>query len=87
MAPEGHRPRSRRLQPFSLWRSGAVIHGPVARDYSFKINKQVRKLALKMALSSRYTSENLLVVDKLQFDEIKTKNFVACKDTLGLKKP
>ena len=69
-----------------LWRSGAVIHGPVARDYSFKINKQVRKLALKMALSSRYTSENLLVVDKLQFNEIKTKNFVACKDTLGLKK-
>ena len=69
-----------------LWRSGAVIHGPVARDYSFTINKQVRMLALKMGLSSRYTSENLLVVDKLQFNEIKTKNFVACKDTLGLKK-
>jgi large subunit ribosomal protein L4 len=69
-----------------LWRSGAIVHGPVARDYSFKINKQVRKLALKMALSSRFTSENLLVVDKLQFDEIKTKKFVTCKDTLGLKK-
>jgi large subunit ribosomal protein L4 len=69
-----------------LWRSGAIIHGPVARDYSFKINKQVRKLALKMALSSRFTTDNLMVVDKLQFDEIKTKNFVACKNTLGLKK-
>lgn len=69
-----------------LWRSGAIVHGPVARDYSFKINKAVRKLALKMALSSRFISENLLVVDKLQFDEIKTKKFVACKDILGLKK-
>lgn len=69
-----------------LWRSGAIIHGPVARDYSFKINKQVRKLALKMALSTRFTSENMLVVNKLQFADIKTKNFVACKNALGLKK-
>lgn len=69
-----------------LWRSGAIVHGPQARDYGFKINKQVRKLALKMALSSRFSTESLLVVDKLKFDEIKTKNFVACKETLGLKK-
>jgi len=69
-----------------LWRSGAIVHGPVARDYSFKINKQVRKLALKMALSTRFTSENMLVVNKLQFDDIKTKNFVTCKNALGLKK-
>lgn len=69
-----------------LWRSGAIVHGPQARDYSFKVNKQIRKLALKMALSSRFSSENLLVVDKLQFDVIKTKNFVSCKDKLGLKK-
>ena len=69
-----------------LWRSGAVVHGPQARSYGFKINKQVRKLALKMALSSRFTTDNLLVVDQLRFDEIKTKNFVACKNTLGLKK-
>lgn len=69
-----------------LWRSGAIVHGPQARDYSFKINKQVRKLALKMALSSRFTTDNLMVVDKLQFDSIKTKKFVACKEVLGLKK-
>ncbi len=69
-----------------LWRGGAIVHGPQARDYSFKINKQVRKLAMKMALSSRFTTENMLVVDKLHFDEIKTKNFVACKESLGLKK-
>lgn len=69
-----------------LWRSGAIVHGPQARDYGFKINKQVRKLALKMALSSRFTAGNLMVVDSLRFDEIKTKKFVACKDTLGLRK-
>lgn len=69
-----------------LWRGGAVVHGPVARDYGFKINKQVRKLALKMALSSRFTSDNMLVVNTLHFDEVKTKNFVTCKDVLGLKK-
>ena len=61
------------------------MHGPRARDYSFKINKQVRKLALKMALSSRFTAENMLVVDKLSFDQIKTRDFVACKEKLGLK--
>lgn len=69
-----------------LWRGGAILHGPQARSYSFKINKQVRKLALKMALSSRFTSDNMLVVSKLQFDVIKTKNFVNCASTLGLKK-
>ncbi len=69
-----------------LWRSGAVVHGPQARGYAFKINKQVRKLALRMALSSRFATENLMVVDKLRFDEIKTKNFISCRDKLGLKK-
>jgi large subunit ribosomal protein L4 len=69
-----------------LWRGGAVVHGPQARDYGFKINKQVRKLAMKMALSSRFTSEGMIVVDKLSFDRIKTKDFVACKEKLGLKK-
>lgn len=69
-----------------LWRSGAIIHGPQARDYSFKVNKQVRKLAMKMALSSRFASEDMIVVDKLSFDQIKTKDFAACKEKLGLKK-
>lgn len=69
-----------------LWRSGAIVHGPQARSYGFKINKRIRQLALKMALSSRLATDNLLVVDKLNFDEIKTKKFVSCRDTLGLKK-
>lgn len=69
-----------------LWRGGAVTHGPQPRDYSFKINKQIRKQALKMALSSRFVANDMLVVDKLSFDQIKTKNFVACTQKLGLKK-
>lgn len=69
-----------------LWRSGAVIHGPQSRDYSFKINKQVRKQALKMALSSRFMTDALLVIDKFKFEKIKTKNFVECLKNLGLKK-
>lgn len=45
-----------------LWRGGAIIFGPQPRDYEFKVNKKVRKLALRMALSSRLAGSNLLVV-------------------------
>lgn len=69
-----------------LWRGGAVVHGPVARSYGFKINKKVRKLAVKMALTSRLAEENLTVVDKITLSEIKTKGFLAVKDALQLKK-
>lgn len=69
-----------------LWRGGAIVHGPQARDHSFKVNKQVRRQALKMALSSRFVTNDMLVVDKLSFDQIKTKNFVACAKSLGLRK-
>ncbi|NLY40742.1 MAG: 50S ribosomal protein L4 [Desulfovibrionales bacterium] len=69
-----------------LWRGGAIVHGPVARDYSFKINKKIRKLALRMALTTRFASDSMLIVNELRFQEIKTKNFVACKNVLGLKK-
>jgi large subunit ribosomal protein L4 len=69
-----------------LWRGGAVVHGPVARSYGFKINKKVRKLAVKMALSSRLAEEKLTIVDKITLAEIKTKGFLAVKDALQLKK-
>ncbi len=69
-----------------LWRGGAVVHGPVAREYGFKMNKQVRRLALKMALSAKFATESLLVVDRLTLERIKTKDFVACARTLGLEK-
>jgi large subunit ribosomal protein L4 len=69
-----------------LWKGGAVIHGPQARDYSIKVNKKVRRLALKMALTSRFVQDDMLIVDKLDLDEIKTKAFVGLRDRLGLKK-
>ncbi len=70
-----------------LWRGGAVIHGPKPRDHSFKLNKKVRRLALKMALSSKYAQDMLQIVDKLELPEIKTKKFVNIKNKLGLEKP
>ncbi len=70
-----------------LWRGGAVTHGPRPRDYSFKLNKKVRKLALKMALSSRLAEKKLKIIDDLDMPEIRTKQFVDIKGKLGLKKP
>lgn len=69
-----------------LWRGGAVLFGPQPRDYSFKVNKKVRKLALQMALSSRLSEEKLMVVKSIDLEEIKTKAFAAVADKLGLGK-
>ncbi len=69
-----------------IWRGGAVVHGPVARDYSFKVNKKVKKLALKMALTARFVEDNMRVIDNLELAEVKTKSFVALKDRFNLKK-
>ncbi len=70
-----------------LWRGGAVTHGPMTRDYSIKLNKKVRRLALKMALSSKYAGDMLQVVDKFDLPEIRTRDFVNIQSKLGLKKP
>ncbi len=58
-----------------LLRGGGVIFGPSPRDYTKKVLKKVRKLALKMALSSKVQNQELIVVDKIALDEIKTKVF------------
>ncbi|WP_045220873.1 50S ribosomal protein L4 [Desulfonatronum thioautotrophicum] len=58
-----------------LWRSGAVTHGPTARDYSFKVNKKVQKLAMRMALSARLADQSLTVLEGIQLEEVKTKTF------------
>ncbi len=69
-----------------LWKGGAVTHGPQARDYGFKVNKKIKRLALKMALTSRYVQDDLMIVDHLDIDEVKTKTFVGLRERLGLKK-
>lgn len=58
-----------------LLRGGGVVFGPSPRDYSKKVPKKVRKLALKMALSCRAQDQQLVVVDKIDLEEIKTKVF------------
>ncbi|ACS79249.1 50S ribosomal protein L4 [Maridesulfovibrio salexigens] len=69
-----------------LWRGGGTTFGPQPRDYSFKVNKKVRRLALKMALTSRLSEEKMMVVKNIDLPEIKTKLFVEVAEALGLEK-
>ncbi|MEZ0574628.1 50S ribosomal protein L4 [Halodesulfovibrio aestuarii] len=69
-----------------IWRGGAVTFGPQPRDYGFKVNKKVRRLAIKMALSSRLAGENLLVVNSIELPEVKTKLMAGVTEALGLNK-
>ena len=64
------------------WTGGGVVFAPVPRDYSFKLNKKEKRAALKSALTDKLANDKLVVVDKLAFDEIKTKNFVAVMNNL-----
>ena len=57
------------------WKGGGVVFAPVPRDYSFKMNKKEKRAALKSALTDKAQAGNLIVVDELKFDEIKTKKF------------
>ena len=54
------------------WTGGGVVFAPVPRDYSFKMNKKEKRAALKSALTSRVEENKFIVVDELNFDEIKT---------------
>ncbi len=69
-----------------IWTGGAITFGPQPRDYSFKVNKKVWRLAIKMALSARLQGENLLVVKDFSLPEAKTKHFMKIKNALGLGK-
>ncbi len=64
------------------WKGGGVALGPKPRDYSYTLNKKTRRLALKSALSSKVLENNIVVVDKLAMDEIKTKSFVKILENL-----
>lgn len=58
------------------WIKGGIALGPKPRSYSYKVNKKERRLAIKSVLSSKVSGNELVVVDKLPFKEIKTKNMV-----------
>ena len=67
-----------------LLRGGGVVFGPDGRKYAFRAPKKVRKLALKMALSSKLSASELVVLDKIELDLIKTKDFIEILKTLKL---
>ena len=67
------------------WRGGGIAHGVVPRDYTFDINRKERRLALKSALSHKAQDKELVVVDKIELENLKTKDVKALMKTLDLK--
>ena len=68
------------------WTGGGVVFAPVPRDYSFKMNKKEKRLALKSALTSRVQENKLIVLDELKLDAIKTKDMKKVLDNLNVDK-
>ena len=64
------------------WTHGGIAHGPKPREYGFSINKKVRRLAMKSALSSKVAAEEMVVLDSLQLEAIKTKDVVSVLSSL-----
>ena len=64
------------------WTGGGVVFAPKPRDYSVKMNKKEKQLAMKSVLTSKVRDEKLVVVDELKMDEIKTKKFVEIMNNL-----
>ena len=65
---------------------GGVVFAPTPREYTKKLNKKERRIALKSALTSRVQADKFVVIDEFKFDEIKTKNVKAMLDSVGAKK-
>ena len=68
------------------WKGGGVVFAPVPRDYTIRLNKKEKRLALKSALTSRVQENKLIVLDEMKFDAIKTKNFQNVMNNLNVKK-
>ena len=68
------------------WTGGGVVFAPTPRDYSFKMNKKEKQLALKSALTSKVNDSKLIVVDELKMEAIKTKDFKAVMTNLNANK-
>lgn len=67
-----------------VWIGGGVAFGPRPKDYSYKLPKKVRRLAMKSALSTKVKDNTIIVVDKLFFAEPKTKSMVATLQALNI---
>ena len=70
----------------SQWTGGGVVFAPVPRDYSFKMNKKERRIALKSALTTRVQENKLVVLDELKLDAIKTKDMQNVLNNLKVEK-
>ena len=69
-----------------IWRGGGTVFGPRPRDYSIRVPKKVRKLALVSALSMKMKEQRIIVLKDFPMEEIKTKRFKAVFDRFGLRK-
>ena len=67
-----------------VWRHGGVAFAPKPRDYSYTLNKKVKRLALKSALSSKAAEGEIIVIDDLKVAEIKTKTFVGFLEKINV---
>ena len=65
------------------WTHGGIVFAPKPRDYSYTLNKKVKRLALKSALSAKAAEGNVIVVDGLELPEIKTKAMKGFLDSVG----
>jgi large subunit ribosomal protein L4 len=68
-----------------LLRGGGSVFGPDPRSYSYKVPKKVKKLALKMALSGKLKEDNIIVLDKFELDQVRTKEFLSVMGALNTK--
>ena len=68
------------------WTGGGVVFAPTPRDYSFKLNKKEKRAALKSALTTRVLENKFIVLDEMNFGEIKTKNFKNMLNNLEVSK-
>ena len=68
------------------WTGGGVVFAPTPRDYSFKLNKTEKRIALKSVLTDKVAQNKFIVVDELKLDEIKTKKFVEVMNNLKVEK-
>ncbi|NTW06040.1 MAG: 50S ribosomal protein L4 [Peptococcaceae bacterium] len=65
-----------------IWKGGGIVFGPHPRDYSIKLPKRVRRLAIKSALSSKVESGNIIVLDQLSLEIPKTKEMIRILDNI-----
>ena len=68
------------------WRHGGIVFAPKPRDYSYTVNKKVRRLAMKSAFSSKVVDNGLIVLDSISLDEYKTKTIVEMLKNIGAEK-